>query len=109
MKSLKLLVTNPSLFIKKVFGGPLRLYKIHILKDEFIIEMTRWKKNKGDKTHRLDYPTLTEQKRVIIPSDSLQDRIPLKRKRGVVLQGRTLTHPSIQESTSNVRKFHRKF
>ncbi len=61
MKSLKLLVTNPSLFIKKVFGGPLRLYKIHILKDEFIIEMTRWKKNKGDKTHRLDYPTLTEE------------------------------------------------
>jgi hypothetical protein len=46
MKSLKLLVTNPSLFIKKVFGGPLRLYKIHILKDEFIIEMTRWKKIK---------------------------------------------------------------
>ena len=65
--------------------------------------------DEGADSMKIDYPTLTEQKRVIIPSDSLQDRIPLKRKRGVVLQGRTLTHPSIQESTSNVRKFHRKF
>lgn len=36
-----------------------RYYKVHIQKDEFTIEVTRWFADKGDQTLRLDYPSLT--------------------------------------------------
>jgi FkbM family methyltransferase len=39
----------------------LRAYKLHILKDEFTVEVTRWFRDKGDETLRLDYPELSEE------------------------------------------------
>lgn len=52
--------TNPILFAKKIYGRLERLYKLHILKDGFIVEVTRWFKDRGDETLRLDYPDLNE-------------------------------------------------
>tara|TARA_B110000027_G_C16029190_1_gene259989 strand:- start:62 stop:766 length:705 start_codon:yes stop_codon:yes gene_type:complete len=60
MKILILAVSNPKLFIKKIFGGIPRLYKLHISKDEFTIDYRLWKKNNGDKTLRLNYPSLSK-------------------------------------------------
>ena len=37
-----------------------RFYRLHILKDEFTVEIARWFKDKGDKTLRLNYPTLNK-------------------------------------------------
>lgn len=35
-------------------------YRLHILKDKFTVEMARWFKDMGDKTLRLNYPTLNK-------------------------------------------------
>ena len=35
-------------------------YRLHILKDEFTVEIARWFKDKGDKTLRLNYPALNK-------------------------------------------------
>ena len=37
-----------------------RFYRLHISKDEFTVEIARWFKDKGDKTLRLNYPTLNK-------------------------------------------------
>jgi FkbM family methyltransferase len=42
-------------FIKKVIYRMHRIYKIYILKDQFLISVARWFKDKGDETLRLDY------------------------------------------------------
>ena len=60
MKILQLLA-NPLLLAKKIYGRILRAYKLYILKDEFIAEETRWFRDKGDETLRLDYPELNEE------------------------------------------------
>lgn len=60
MKILQLL-SNLPLLAKKIYGRILRAYKLYILKDEFTVEVTRWFRDKGDKTLRLDYPELNEE------------------------------------------------
>ena len=34
----------------------IRMYKRHVLKDEFLLAIKKWRKDKGDLTLRLDYP-----------------------------------------------------
>ena len=60
MKIIILLIKNPKLFAKKIFGGIPRLFKIYISKDEFTINVRNWKKKNGDKSLRLNYPSLSE-------------------------------------------------
>jgi FkbM family methyltransferase len=60
MKILQLL-SNPLLFAKKLYGHILRAYQLYILKDEFTVEVTRWFRDKGDETLRVDYPELKEE------------------------------------------------
>tara|TARA_B100000959_G_scaffold244747_1_gene268890 strand:+ start:580 stop:1149 length:570 start_codon:yes stop_codon:yes gene_type:complete len=55
LKVLKLMATNPSLLAKKVYGRMHKLYKLYIQRDPFTIEVTRWFKDDGDATLRLDY------------------------------------------------------
>ncbi len=33
-----------------------RFYKLHIIKDEFTVAVTKWFRDRGDETLRLDYP-----------------------------------------------------
>ena len=42
-------------------GRILRAYKLYIPKDEFTLEVTRWFRDKGDETLRIDYPELNEE------------------------------------------------
>jgi FkbM family methyltransferase len=58
LKAIKLLISNPFLFAKKIYEELTRLCKLHIIKDEFTLEVTRWFKDRGDETLRLDYPEL---------------------------------------------------
>lgn len=60
MNKLRLLITNPLLVAKKLFGGVPRFYRLHIIKDEFTVEVKRWFADKGDETLRLEYPSLNE-------------------------------------------------
>ena len=60
MKIIILLIKNPKLFVKKIFGGIPRLFKIYVSKDEFTINVRNWKKKNGDKSLRLNYPSLSE-------------------------------------------------
>jgi FkbM family methyltransferase len=60
LQALKLLISNPILFVKKIFRRVASLYKLYIIKDEFTVEVTRWFKDKGDKTFRLNYPKLKQ-------------------------------------------------
>ena len=64
MKVFLLMISNPFLFAKKVANRFqnifLGFYKLYILKDEFTVEVTRWFKDRGDETLRLDYPELNE-------------------------------------------------
>ena len=61
MRILKLLISIPLLLTKKIIGRILRVYKLHILKKEFTVEVTRWFRDKGDETLRVDYPELNEE------------------------------------------------
>ncbi len=68
MKVLQLMLSNPLLFSKKVarrfihlYKLLIHLYKLHILKDEFTNEITRWFRDNGDETLRIDYPELNEE------------------------------------------------
>lgn len=61
MKKLILLAMNPVMFAKKVFGRMRRFFLLHIVKDEFTIEVTRWFADKGDETLRLNYPSLNTE------------------------------------------------
>lgn len=49
--------------ITKIKNKLIRLYRQHILRDEFFLEASRWVKDKGDTTHRLNY-TLTKDSTV---------------------------------------------
>ena len=60
IKYLRLLLTNPILFLKKVCGRFIWLYKLYILKDLYHVEKTKWLKDKGDETLRHNYPELNE-------------------------------------------------
>jgi len=60
LKAPKLLISKPFLFTKKFFGRLASFYKLYIIKDEFTAEVTRWFKDKGDETLRLDYPELNQ-------------------------------------------------
>ena len=60
MNVLSLAINDPALFVKKVAGRFARLYRQHILKDEFSLEAARWVRDHGDQTLRLDYPHLDE-------------------------------------------------
>jgi FkbM family methyltransferase len=60
VKLIVLMKLNPFRLAKKVYGSVLRLFKLYILKDEFTVEVTRWFRDKGDETLRLDYPELNE-------------------------------------------------
>ncbi len=60
MKAIKLLLSDPLLFMKKSYNRASQLFKLYILRDKFTIEVTRWFKDKGDETRRLDYPELNE-------------------------------------------------
>lgn len=60
MKILSFVFKNPKLFIKKIFGGIPKYYRIHVLKDNFTINMKQWFIDKGDATLRLDYPSLNK-------------------------------------------------
>ena len=60
MKILQLL-SNPLLLTKKIYGRILRAFNLYILKDDFTVEVTRWFRDKGDETLRLDYSELNEE------------------------------------------------
>jgi len=45
---------------KKIQNKLRHLYKLHVKKDSFLIEIERWFKDKGDMTLRLDYPLTPE-------------------------------------------------
>jgi FkbM family methyltransferase len=45
--------------LTKIKNKLIRLYRQHILRDEFFLEASRWVKDKGDTTHRLNYPLTT--------------------------------------------------
>lgn len=47
-------------FAKKFFYRVKRAYKLHVLKDEFTVEIDRWFRDSGDETLRIDYPELNE-------------------------------------------------
>lgn len=57
---IRLALTNPINFLRKLYGRILRFYKLYIVKDSFTLEVTRWFRDRGDETLRLDYP-LTEK------------------------------------------------
>ena len=61
MKVFQLMLSNPRLFAKKVANRLIRFYKLYVLKDEFTVEVTRWFRDKGDETLRLDYPELNKE------------------------------------------------
>ncbi|WP_020405003.1 FkbM family methyltransferase [Hahella ganghwensis] len=65
MNKLFLLVTNPALFVKKLFERIRRFYRLHIAKDEFTVEAARWFADKGDETLRLNYPSLNQDSVVL--------------------------------------------
>ncbi len=44
--------------LRRFVARVIRFVKLYIIKDEFTVEAKRWVKDNGDKTHRLDYPTL---------------------------------------------------
>ena len=56
----KLLLSNPVLFAKKIFQRLIFIYKRFILKDVFEVNISKWFKDKGDETLRLDYPELND-------------------------------------------------
>ena len=60
MKYLKLLLTNPILFLKKVVRRVMWLYNLYILKNLYHVEHTKFTKDKGDKIIRYNYPELNE-------------------------------------------------
>ena len=60
MLSLIKKLINPFFLIKKIYSRLFHLYKLHIVKDEFTMEVTRWFEDKGDETLRLNYPELTQ-------------------------------------------------
>jgi FkbM family methyltransferase len=60
MKNIILLIFNPFIFAKKAYRYAIRLIKLYIVRDQFTVEVTRWFRDKGDETLRLDYPELNE-------------------------------------------------
>ena len=66
MKNLNNLIYNLFFLIKKIAklikqtaNKLSRLYKIYILKDEFTIQVKKWRADGGDHNLRLNYPELT--------------------------------------------------
>lgn len=45
---------------KKVLGRFFKFFKLHVLKDELIVELARWHDDRGDEVLRFDYPLLNE-------------------------------------------------
>ena len=61
-------------------------------------------------TNTLEYPSLTTQKRIVLPSNSVQDILSKKRKRlNSVPDKPEMTYESMKNATSNVRRFTKKF
>ena len=61
------------------------------------------------KQTKLGYPNLTKQKNVLIPYDSPQDHHSSKRRRLFAIQKTDAVKEALTSSSSNVRKYHRKF
>jgi FkbM family methyltransferase len=49
-------LNNPFLIPRILKDRVLRLYKLHILKDQFTVAVTKWFRDRGDETLRLNYP-----------------------------------------------------
>ena len=61
-------------------------------------------------TNTLEYPSLTTQKRIVLPSNSVQDILSKKRKRlNSVPDKPEMSYESMKNATSNVRRFTKKF
>ena len=45
---------------KKALGRLFKLFKLHVLKDELVVELARWHDDRGDEILRFDYPSLNE-------------------------------------------------
>lgn len=60
MRLIKLLITNPFLFAFKAYRRLVWYYKLYVLRDIYAAEVTRWFKDKGDETLRLEYPELNK-------------------------------------------------
>jgi FkbM family methyltransferase len=54
-KALKAL-RNPFLIPQAIKNRISHFYKLHIIKDEFTVAVTKWFRDRGDQTLRLDYP-----------------------------------------------------
>ena len=66
--------------------------------------------DKDEASKKIEYPSLTQQKHVIIPSDSVQDMQSLKRKRALSVPEKTESLGAVlRGSTSDVRQYHKKF
>lgn len=55
---IKIGLTNPILLITKIYRRLVSLYKLHIEKDKFTVEVKRQFRDKGDETLRFNYPSL---------------------------------------------------
>jgi hypothetical protein len=60
VRLIKLLITNPFLFAFKAYRRLVWYYKLYVLRDIYAAEVTRWFKDKGDETLRLEYPELNK-------------------------------------------------
>lgn len=57
---IKKALSNPSLIPKALINKCKHYYKLYITKDEFTVAVTKWFKDNGDSTLRLDYPLTSE-------------------------------------------------
>ena len=53
-------LSDPLSLLTRVYSKLWRLYLLYIKKDDFLVEIKRWFSDRGDETHRLDYPTLNK-------------------------------------------------
>ena len=74
------------------------------------VHMTSYEAEPEDEAgnaNEIEYPILTPQKRIVIPSNSLQDQQSRKRKRSNTFPGKVDSTKEV--SSSNVRRFTKKF
>ena len=53
---IKRVIQNPFLLISALTNRILYFYKLHVIKDEYTVAVTKWFRDRGDETLRLNYP-----------------------------------------------------
>jgi FkbM family methyltransferase len=53
-------IRNPKSSVLKLIWRVKRFFNLHILKDPYAVEVTRWRTDQGDALLRFDYPSLNE-------------------------------------------------